>query len=219
MMTHFNQEFENLHLLKHPFYQAWMQGTLSQSTLKDYAKQYYYHVDRFPRYLSAIHSHCEDHLWRGELLANLNEEEGSAGQHSHPELWLQFDEGLGVTRKEALRENPRSAIQNVAATFFRHARSSFHEGLGALYAYESQVPEIATSKIEGLKKNYGITDARTLMFFQVHEQADVGHRDGVLKMIEGLPTDQKAQAAVAAREAAQALWDFLSDVQERHLQS
>jgi pyrroloquinoline-quinone synthase len=215
MPNSFDSIFDDLHLLKHSFYQAWMQGTLSPETLKDYAKQYYYHVDRFPRYLSAIHSNCDDSSWRNELLSNLNDEEGWDGRTSHPELWLQFAEGLGVKREEAVSESPRPAIQNVSETFFRYAKRSFHEGLGALYAYESQVPEIAKSKIDGLKKNYGIEDSRTLKFFEVHQEADVEHRKVVLKMIENLPDDQKQEAASAARHAAQALWNFLTDVQEK----
>lgn len=31
---------KNLHMLSHPFYQAWMKGELSQEDLKNYAVQY-----------------------------------------------------------------------------------------------------------------------------------------------------------------------------------
>jgi pyrroloquinoline-quinone synthase len=214
MNPSFNSVFEDLHLLKHPFYKAWMEGTLSQETLKDYAQQYYYHVDRFPRYLSAIHSNCEDSGWRNELLLNLNDEVGTHSGVSHPELWLRFAEGLGVKREETLTASPRRAIQNVTSTFLGYAQSSFHEGLGALYAYESQIPEIATSKIQGLKQHYGIESSRALSFFKVHEVADVEHRQVVLKMLEALPLEEKKQAAHAARQAATALWSFLTDVVE-----
>src|SRR5713101_5861381 len=47
-------------LLKHPFYQQWAAGTLSAQRLGNYAIQYYRHVEAFPRYLSALHSRCED---------------------------------------------------------------------------------------------------------------------------------------------------------------
>ena len=56
------ETIDQLHLLKHPFYQAWMKGELTMETLRDYAGQYYHHVDRFPRYLSAIHSNCESSM-------------------------------------------------------------------------------------------------------------------------------------------------------------
>lgn len=201
-----------LHLLKHPFYQAWMAGTLTQAQLRDYAQQYYAHVDAFPRYLGAIHSQCADAGMRRDILDNLNDEEGVTHGTSHPELWLQFAEGMGVTRAAVTSTEPRAAIQNVIETFMSAARGSLHEGLGALYAYESQVPEIAESKISGLKQNYGVTDARTLQFFEVHKTADIAHRDVIKTMLDQLPEPQKQEAAAATRKAATALWDFLTDI-------
>jgi len=212
MTDSFSTSFAHLHLLKHPFYQAWMAGTLSRDVLRNYATQYYFHVDRFPRYLSSIHSHCENPAQRQKLMENLNEEEGTKFGVSHPELWLQFAEGLGVEREEVLAAKPGHAIRNVVSQFFRLSRSSFHEGLGALYAYESQIPEIAESKLEGLKNRYGIHDERTLSFFEVHRKADIEHRCVILEMLEMLSDEEKTQAQNAAKEAAQSLWDFLTEM-------
>lgn len=205
-------QIDPLHLLKHPFYQDWMAGRLSQTQLQDYARQYYAHVDAFPRYLGAIHSQCEDAAVRREILDNLNDEEGVNHGVSHPDLWLQFAEGMGASSDEVKATEPRAAIKNVIDTFFQNTRRSFHEGLGALYAYESQVPEIAESKIAGLKQNYGIADERTLQFFEVHKTADVAHRHVIKNMLDNLPEKQKQEAAAAAGKAAQSLWDFLTDV-------
>ena len=36
--------------------------------------------------------------------------------------------------------------------FFKQARLSYAEGLASLYTYERQIPEIAETKIRGLKK-------------------------------------------------------------------
>lgn len=210
---------ESLHLLKHPFYQAWMEGTLSREDLRDYVQQYAFHVQAFPRYVSAAHSLCEDASHRQELFENLADEEGRGHdksgppKHSHPELWARFAEGLGVSRENLAGAEVRPAIRQVVDTFFRRTRSSYAEGLGALYAYESQVPEIADSKIEGLVKNYSVSDPRSLEFFQVHRTADVYHRETVLKQLEALPETEKLKAKAATQEAAQVLWDFLSDVE------
>ena len=36
--------------------------------------------------------------------------------------------------------------------FFKNGRSTYAEGLASLYTYERQIPEIAETKIQGLKK-------------------------------------------------------------------
>ena len=66
-----NQQLDEFHLLKHPFYVAWNNGELNKEILKDYAEQYYQHIKAFPRYISATHSICEDIENRKILLDNL----------------------------------------------------------------------------------------------------------------------------------------------------
>ena len=63
------------HLLNHSFYKAWNAGELPKETIREYAAQYFQHVSMFPRYLSSIHSNCEQIKIRQLLLENLNEEE------------------------------------------------------------------------------------------------------------------------------------------------
>lgn len=211
-MNLFNETLSDLHLLKHPFYQAWMEGKITNEQLKEYARQYYKHVSAFPRYISAIHSQCENEEARKLLLENLNDEEGVTHGLPHPEMWMRFAEGLGNTREEVKSAEAKAAIENVMNTFFKYARKSYHEGLGALYAYEAQVPEVAHSKIEGLKEKYNIHDKNTLLFFEVHKSADVEHRQVVEKLLNSLPEKEKQEAMMAARETAKALWDFLTEV-------
>jgi len=204
------QILKDLHLLNHPFYRDWMEGKLTIAQLQDYAQQYQHHVDAFPRYLSAIHSHCADPQIRRVLLDNLNDEEGVTHGEAHPDLWRKFATGMGAA--EAC--DPRAGIVNVVDTFFDCARSTFAAGLGALYAYESQVPEIAESKIEGLKSRYGIKEENTLRFFEAHRSADVYHREALLKILNALPDQERKQAEAAAETAARSLWDFLTEVHE-----
>jgi pyrroloquinoline-quinone synthase len=200
----------DLHLLNHPFYRDWMEGKLTAAQLQDYAQQYHHHVEAFPRYLGAIHSLCEDASTRRILLENLNDEEGVTHGEPHPELWRKFAEGMGVQDIRAAR--PRPAIQNVIDTFFSCSRSTLAEGLGALYAYEWQVPEIAESKLDGLKNRYRVEKPETLAFFEAHRTADVYHREALRTIIESMPEKEKALAKAAAERAARSLWDFLTDV-------
>ena len=67
-------KIEEHHLLNHPFYKAWNAGELDRSTIQEYAAQYFKHVSAFPRYLSSIHSNCDDISVRQEILENLIDE-------------------------------------------------------------------------------------------------------------------------------------------------
>ena len=203
---------EDFFLLKHPFYQAWMEGRLSKAGLQDYARQYYSHVAAFPDYLRSALNSCLDASAKSVLAENLAEEDGTAHGIPHPELWLRFAEGTGLSREDVKTTTPRKAIRSVVDTFQALSKASYPQAMGAIYAYESQVPEIAHSKIEGLKRHFSFVDERSLSFFEVHKVADVEHRDTILALIEALPADQKSEAKKAADRACRILWDFLSDV-------
>ena len=205
-------------MLKHPFYVAWTEGKLSKEILADYAKQYYAHVRAFPTYVSAVHSHCDDVAIRQELLENLIEEE--RGTENHPELWLRFAEELDASRDEV-----RSAelLPLTAASVERlktlTQSDDYRRGLAALYAYESQIPEVARTKREGLKSFYGIDSERAVAFFRVHEDIDVLHQQTAKQILTdtcGTAGEQLA-AIDAARDSAKALWSFLDGVCEAYL--
>jgi len=201
-------------MLKHPFYEAWTEGRLPLDTLRAYARQYFHHVEAFPRAVSAVHSACENRDGRRMLAENLAEEEGlETGKQDHATLWLMFACGLGedeaAVRDQLLNAETRALID----TFRKLSRRSYASGLGALYAYESQFPGVASAKIEGLIDRYGIADEPTLRFFRVHESADVEHGAVCRALLDRLPEDQREEAIAAGEELAGALWNFLSGVE------
>src|SRR5260221_4538725 len=161
-------------MLRHPFYQTWTMGQLSREALKGYAKQYHHFVQAFPTYLSATHANTPELSVRQVLLENLIEEE--RGPENHPDLWMRFARSLGVSSEEAAQTELLPETRDALDTMRSLTRdASSLEGVAALYAYESQIPEVAGVKIDGLKKFYGITDAQALSFFTVHQEADVYH--------------------------------------------
>src|SRR5690348_9331925 len=203
-------------MLSHPFYQAWTEGRLPIETLKDYARQYFHHVEAFPRAVSAVHSACADRDGRRMLAENLAEEEGlEKGKQDHATLWLMFACGLGESQEAVRSQALNPETQALIDTFRKLSRQSYAAGLGALYAYESQFPGVAHAKIEGLIDRYGISDEATLRFFRVHESADVEHSAVCRGLLDRLPEDQRDEAIAAAEELAGALWNFLSGVEAR----
>jgi pyrroloquinoline-quinone synthase len=150
------------------------------------------------------------------LAENLAEEEGiEAGKQDHATLWLMFACGLGESEDAVRAQELNPETEALIATFRRLSRQSYAAGLGALYAYESQFPAVASAKIEGLVDRYGIDDDETLRFFRVHQDADVEHSAVCRALLDRLPEDQKAEAVVAGEELAGALWNFLSGVEAR----
>ena len=138
------------HLLNHSFYKAWNAGELKIETIQEYAAQYFNHVSAFPRYLSGIHTNCEDISIRQELLDNLIEEE--KGEENHPELWLRFGEGMGKPRDAILNSDTIKETDDLVNTFMKLSRDErTHIGMAALYCYESMVPEVAENKISSHK--------------------------------------------------------------------
>ena len=201
------------HLLDHPFYQRWTCGTLSKEELQDYARNYYHYAMAFPTFISAMHQQSDDIAVRQMLLENLIEEE--RGPENHPELWLRFCESLGLDRDDVKAGSPNDATRTLIATMKSLAREgALHEGLAALYAYESQIPAVAKAKIDGLAKWYGISADRDVAFFSVHMEADVNHSATSREILRDLCStpEKAAQADAAAGRTLDALYGFLDSV-------
>jgi pyrroloquinoline-quinone synthase len=204
------------HLLTHPFYLAWTRGELSKEALNDYARQYYHHVAAFPTYLSAVHARCEDQTARKQILSNLIDEE--AGSPNHPELWLQFTEALKLSDVDVRNATKEPETQNLIDTFRGLCSGgSTAEGLAALYTYESQIPAICESKIDGLKKYYGFSDMKDYEYFSAHIDADREHSAAERAMLESKIDNSNFESVKASvNRVLDALWQMLSGVCRRH---
>ena len=148
------------------------------------------------------------------LAENLAEEEGvEAGKQDHASLWLMFACGLGEDEVAVRSQKLNAETLGLIETFRKLSHRSYASGLGALYAYESQFPAVASAKIEGLIERYDVKDDETLRFFRVHEGADVEHSRVCRELLNRLPESERAEAVAAGEELAGALWNFLSGVE------
>lgn len=209
-MTELDALIASKHLLKHPFYQAWSKGQLSRECLQEYAKQYYHHVKAFPTYLSSIHAHEENEEIRQALLKNLIEEE--FGSPNHPDLWRAFALAIGVTEEELKTHAPGADIQALISAFRGICKEkNTEEGIAALYAYESQIPTICVSKIEGLKEHYGMHDPKGFRYFSVHIAADEEHAREERTLLEKHIRPQHfEEVKKSANMILDKLWAFLT---------
>jgi len=209
-------------LLSHPFYQAWSAGRLTRDDLRQYAQDYYHHVEAFPSYLAAFGLRLEEGEVQRAVLANMREEEGVDGREGkesvpHSKLWLDFAEGMGSTRNLEWHR-PVPEIRQLIQYFQRVAsKGSVEQALAAFYAYESQVPRIAKEKESGLRQTYH-ADEKTCGYFALHRTADVYHarvwRDLLEERVAARP--EAADAALdEAQKAAHMLWKALDGIQAR----
>ena len=87
--------------------------------------------------------------------------------------WKNFALEMGANSEEIENVKHESFTKDLIDNFFKQGRSSYAEGLASLYTYERQIPEIAETKIQGLKNHYGCSSKKGLEFFEAHKSASL----------------------------------------------
>ena len=208
---------EERHVLKHPFYVAWRDGTLPREALSTYEAQYYQHLRAFPTYISALHSRCADLETRQALLENLRDEE--EGPENHPALWLRFAAAVGCPDGEAESATPLPETAEAVAAFRAAvAEGSITRGLAALWAYESMVPIVAAEKIHGLAEHYGVVGSPGTDYFEVHRTLDVEHAAATRALVARriYEVTEAEEAQLGAEQATAAVARILDGVCRVH---
>lgn len=207
-----DQLIQSRSILKHPFYQAWQRGELTRHQLAAYAQIYYPHVAAFSGYLESAIEQAEDARVRAELEQNLIDEQQHPAPHS--DLWLDFAAGLGLDRRNVTSAAAQPAAQNIVNTFSRLSQAGSAQALAALYAYESQQPEVSRQKADGLRQLYGVESPETLAYFEVHAETDIEHRAGERQALQRCleAGDSPEGVLDSANQALDAYWGLLDGV-------
>jgi len=204
---------EEKNILKHPFYQKWNEGTLTRDELAEYSKQYFHFVKHFPKFVSAVHSNCEEPAIRKMLLDNLADEEGyKTNIPDHPSLWENFCSALDVKPEDMENTRINSGVASMVNGFYNLCRNEDYKiGLAALLSYEFQIPEVSRVKIDGLAKHYNISSPDAIEFFTVHEKADVYHSGDELNVLLNYCTNEEEQDKVidTIQKGAGLYWNML----------
>jgi pyrroloquinoline-quinone synthase len=195
-------------LLEHPFYKAWAAGELSLEDLAYYSTQYWRQVEAFPQYLKLVSDRLPEGVARSVVLDNLSDEVDD----DHLGLWRRFAESVGASGR-TLDDMPLEAETEDCVKGFRSAcgGASPAFALGMLYGYESQTPEVAATKITGLRDHYGI-EGEGLDYFELHGELDVEHASELAGAIASLGDDAVAEAEAGARAGAEAIYGLLTGV-------
>ena len=202
-----NTIIKERHLLTHPFYQRWQKGKVSMEVLREYAKQYYHYEKALPEFLDAALSHLDEGA--AKVAVERVHEDETSHPKAHTELWLDFAAGLGLSVEEVQASEASPRTKNLVETYRSLCALGAEEALGAIYAYECQVPDVAKTKADGLREHYEVTDAKSLKFFDLHSTMDVEHAKAILSGFEDSET-----ARESAHLALDGWWGMLDQFEQ-----
>jgi pyrroloquinoline-quinone synthase len=167
------------------FMGALFAGTLRREQMRLWAKQLYLLTRTGPRFLSAIHSNCEDFEAASWLVQNLYEEygEGEAGR-DHPSLCRNFGKALGMTPAELEAGPILDCTRRFIGYAFEVTRTkSYIEALAAIgVALEGVSARGAPMVGQALREHYKFSD-RDVEFFTAHSEMDIEHSDRTLALV------------------------------------
>ncbi len=190
MNNTFSDTLKQYNLLEHPFYLAWNEGKLTREQFALYAGEY----GSFIKLISKG--------WQ-----QAGEQQIADEEMAHFVLWQNFANSIG---SKAIAANLPPVKQLVSTTESHY--ESYAGALGALYAFEVQQPATASSKLEGLRRNYSHLKADEI-YFIVHEN-DLAEPAMLQEKISMLNENDKAIAHSACESACKCLWDALTGVME-----
>jgi pyrroloquinoline-quinone synthase len=202
-----DSEIEKRSLLKHSFYKMWSEGKLTIEQLQGYSKEYFQLVKKVPKFVENI----AEATGNPDIITNNAREEAE-----HVELWVRFATALGISRSDLISYGGSEKTNQAVAKLMALANLTFEEAVAAMYAYEMELPKISRSKIDGLKKLYGMNSEDATKYFDIHEEADVRHAQVWREMLQRNPSERHEAAINAAIESLQAQNMLLDSVHEKY---
>jgi pyrroloquinoline-quinone synthase len=205
-----DSEIEKRSLLKHSFYKMWSEGKLTLDHLQGYSKEYFQLVKTVPRFVESI----AQATGNSDIISNNAREEAE-----HVELWVRFAAALGVSKSDLISYGGAEKTNEAIANLMALANLTTEEAIAAMYAYEMELPKISRSKIDGLKKLYGMDSEDATKYFEIHEEADVRHAQIWREILQRIPQERQESAFNAAIKSLQAQNMLLDSVQEKYVGS
>jgi pyrroloquinoline-quinone synthase len=164
---------------------ALFMGELPRERMRLWAKQLFLLTRTGPRFLSAIHSNCEDFEVASWLVQNLYEEygEGQEGR-DHPSLCRNFGRALGMSVAELEAGPVLDCTRRFVDYAFEVCRTKHYvESLAAIgIALEGVSARGAPMVGEALRYHYKMSD-RDIEFFTAHCEMDVDHSAKTLALV------------------------------------
>ena len=172
---------EERSLLKHPFYQMWSDGKLTQESLAGYSKEYFQLVKAVPSFMTPIIEKSP-----GSVVSELVDNQQEESDHIKP--WISFAGELGISEEE-LTSYAGTAKTQKAVSDLNQLMNTFDGGACAMYAFEKEIPKISQTKLDGLAEFYGMTSNEATEYFKLHTEADIRHAASWRNILEKSSAD------------------------------
>ncbi len=211
LIERIDYEIEKHSLLKHVFYQMWSEGKLTINHLQGYSKEYFQLVKVVPKFVENIFNVIADPSLKRAVGQNLKEES------EHIEPWIMFSSAMGVQRNDLASYKGENETNMAVSTLSQLTERSLEEAVAAMYAYEKELPKISKSKIDGLKKFYGVQSNEATKYLEIHEEVDLRHSEVWKNILKTIPEDKQEYALNAAISSLEAQNKLLDSVYKKYV--
>ncbi len=183
-----------------PLLRAMAAGELSRDEVRAFAAQYFQLVDALPRFVSTVHSVTIDHPTIRRSLLNM-----LVPMELHPpsiaDLWLQTCAALGLFSDTVRRGETNVATSVCLDDFAYLCQSGCAQGLAALYAWVSRLPNSTRTMQHALAAHYDLGSGPGIQFFEVVGFQAESHARALRGALEAL-LDEFPEAGPSATDAA-----------------
>ena len=194
LIQRIDQIIEERSLLKHPFYEMWSDGKLTQESLAGYSKEYFQLVKAVPEFMTPIIERAPNSVIT-ELIENQQEES------DHIKPWISFAGELGISEDELISYSGLDKTKK-AVSDLSELMNTFDGGACAMYAFEKEIPKISQTKLDGLSEFYQITNDNATEYFKLHTEADIRHTASWKNILEKSNADTSNLIEIAEKSVS-----------------
>lgn len=209
---------ENHSLFRHPFFEIFASGKLTNQQVQKWAKQRYFSSRNFPRFLGSFISHIEDDVTRTAYIKQAYEEHGELHLDKiHARQLRQLIYASGVNQEELEKEEMLGGTKQFVDAYWRISKSGdLSRTMGAFaLGTEPVVPLEMKLCLRGLKTLPNIEE-KDKVYFTDHALHDTRHTIELVRVL--LPSLKKPrdyekalQGMTEIVEARKALYDGIAE--------
>ncbi|MDC0605228.1 iron-containing redox enzyme family protein [Nitrosopumilus sp.] len=189
-----DQIIEERSLLKHPFYEMWSDGKLTQESLAGYSKEYFQLVKAVPEFMTPIIEKAPN-----SVITELTQNQQEESDHIKP--WISFAGELGIFEDELTQYSGLDKTKK-AVSDLSELMNTFDGGACAMYAFEKEIPKISQTKLDGLSQFYQITSDNATEYFKLHTEADIRHTASWRNILEKSNADTSNLVEIAEKSVS-----------------